>query len=223
MTNIVLSVRSDTFTSDCTLLNTVPPTSIRNLVHRNGEPFRLLESFKLLPGTEITVFGYTDVVNNNCTGAEIEVISISLGAIPAVTPEDTDGDLISDSLELLFFAGLGQDGAGDFDGDGFSNLQEILDGSDPGDKFSKGVSPISLAPPKVELVLTPGGDLKLKWKWPSKYANKIKFVVQSSTDLNDSFSNFVLFPVPIGEDTYEVSLPKPSDKTRFYLVKMQLP
>ncbi|WP_428623320.1 putative Ig domain-containing protein [Sedimenticola sp.] len=44
---------------------------------------------------------------------------------------DTDGDGMADAWELAHFGNLDRDGTGDFDGDGTSDLQEYLDGSDP--------------------------------------------------------------------------------------------
>jgi hypothetical protein len=44
---------------------------------------------------------------------------------------DTDGDGLSDAWELEHFGNLSRNGTGDLDGDGISDYQEYLDGSDP--------------------------------------------------------------------------------------------
>ncbi len=44
---------------------------------------------------------------------------------------DTDGDGLDDDWERQHFGSLDRDGTGDFDGDGISDLQEYLDGTDP--------------------------------------------------------------------------------------------
>jgi hypothetical protein len=44
---------------------------------------------------------------------------------------DTDCDGLPDAWELAFFGNLNQTGSDDPDGDGFTNLQEYLAGSDP--------------------------------------------------------------------------------------------
>jgi len=44
---------------------------------------------------------------------------------------DSDNDGLDDEWEMLHFGNLSQDGSGDFDGDGISNLQEFLDQTDP--------------------------------------------------------------------------------------------
>jgi Tol biopolymer transport system component len=44
---------------------------------------------------------------------------------------DTDGDGMDDDWEVAFFGSFSRDGAGDFDVDGMSDLQEFLAGTDP--------------------------------------------------------------------------------------------
>jgi len=44
---------------------------------------------------------------------------------------DTDGDGMDDNWELQYFQTLARDGSGDFDGDGMTDLQEYLAGTDP--------------------------------------------------------------------------------------------
>jgi hypothetical protein len=53
-----------------------------------------------------------------------------------VTGNDTDGDGMDDTWETASFGGLGETGAGDFDGDGTTNLVEFLIGLDPTDGSS---------------------------------------------------------------------------------------
>jgi hypothetical protein len=51
-------------------------------------------------------------------------------------PGDVDGDGLPDAWEMANFGNLGQTAAGDFDGDGFSNLAEFTAGSDPKNALS---------------------------------------------------------------------------------------
>lgn len=50
--------------------------------------------------------------------------------------DDSDGDGLPDTWELLFFGGFGRDGSGDFDGDGFTDAEEFAAGTDPTDPTS---------------------------------------------------------------------------------------
>lgn len=63
---------------------------------------------------------------------------------------DTDADGIPDALELASFGTLDTNGGSDPDGDGFSNLQEVLAGTDPADPASR--------PPGTAVKLVPLDD-----------------------------------------------------------------
>jgi len=60
----------------------------------------------------------------------------SVTSAPAVLILDSDADGMGDSWETANFGNRNQLAAGDFDGDGASNLQEFQDGSDPTDSNS---------------------------------------------------------------------------------------
>ncbi|MCF6256781.1 MAG: putative Ig domain-containing protein [Gammaproteobacteria bacterium] len=57
--------------------------------------------------------------------------SIRVATIRVNPAWDTDGDGMDDDWERQHFGNLDRDGMGDFDGDGISDLQEFLDGTDP--------------------------------------------------------------------------------------------
>nr|WP_305793244.1 Ig-like domain-containing protein [Sedimenticola hydrogenitrophicus] len=59
-------------------------------------------------------------------------LSATQTATLTVNPQwDTDGDGMADAWEIAHFGNLDRDGTGDLDGDGITDLQEYLDGSDP--------------------------------------------------------------------------------------------
>jgi hypothetical protein len=60
----------------------------------------------------------------------------SITSAPAALLLDGDGDGLPDSWEQTYFGGLNQKPTGDFDGDGVSNLDEYLDGTNPADSAS---------------------------------------------------------------------------------------
>src|SRR5206468_10404748 len=49
---------------------------------------------------------------------------------------DTDADGLDDDWEMAYFDTLSRDGTGDFDGDGWTDLQEFRGGTDPTDRGS---------------------------------------------------------------------------------------
>ncbi|HYG22076.1 MAG TPA: hypothetical protein VEH04_04775 [Verrucomicrobiae bacterium] len=78
-------------------------------------------------------------VNANSQGEFRVVLTNPSGSVtsaPAFLIIDSDADGLGDSWETTQFGGLSQVAAGDFDGDGASNLQEFQDGSNPGNSNS---------------------------------------------------------------------------------------
>jgi hypothetical protein len=68
------------------------------------------------------------------------VLSRGADSVPSASAAlmiDSDGDGLPDSWELAHFGNLNQTTTGDFDGDGVSNLQEFLDGTDPANAASR--------------------------------------------------------------------------------------
>jgi hypothetical protein len=218
---LLLKVRPDSFAGTCTLLDKLDMTATWALYHNNGDPLRLLEAFELRPGSVVSVTGFTDI-SSACGGNGIEVIAMNLVSVPPNTALDTDGDLLLDSLELLLFGSLSQNGSGDFDGDGFSNLQEILDGTDPLNGASKGGTIVQLTPPAVELKLNPLGQLKLQWEWPAAYSDELQFNAFGTPALGVPFVQVPASPVYLGNNTFEATLPAPAGNTYFYQLNLKL-
>lgn len=58
-------------------------------------------------------------------------------------PNDTDKDGLPDDWEMQYFGSLSQDGTGDFDGDGYSDLEEYENSTDPADPNDTPVTQIT--------------------------------------------------------------------------------
>jgi hypothetical protein len=65
------------------------------------------------------------------TASDGELSTSRTATITVYDIGDTDMDGMLDSWEMTYFGTLDRDGTGDYDGDGISDLQEFLDGTDP--------------------------------------------------------------------------------------------
>ena len=89
------------------------------------------------PGTGVAVFSWTPSVGQagNYTityTASDGVLKATRTATIKVNPAgDTDGDGMDDAWEMQNFGTLDRDGTGDLNGNGISDLQEFLNGTDP--------------------------------------------------------------------------------------------
>ena len=83
---------------------------------------------------------------------------------------DSDGNLLIDSWELLFLGMLGSDPFGDDDKDGYSNLQEMMEGTDPHD--TAGAPPVPVAKlnvPVLNIEQPAAGAVTLAWQRTTEF------------------------------------------------------
>jgi len=133
-----------------------------------------------------------------------DLLALNLSS-PAIV--DTDGDGMDDGWEIQYFGTLARDGSSDFDGDGASDLNEFLTGTDPTD-------PGSFL--HIELFSSATSEHGPILSWPAAF-NK-NYQVQFKNSLSDSAwlnldSSFVL----IGARAYAAD-PNPGASQRFYRV-----
>ena len=215
-TNLTLRVRPDSFSSDgCSVLETAGG-ALMALVLPDGTAYKFPEAFMLAPQSVVDVVAYTDLAPS-CGAQTLDVITLTVTALPAVSSTDLDGDLMSDAWEALFLA---YDPNADADGDGASNLQEFLDGTDPLNQFSAGV-PADMSPPQIVLEAL-AGDLKLSWHWPELYASKMNFALLSTEGLNQAFA---ATPAPLqtlGGGNFQIVLPSSGGPAKFYRLQLSL-
>jgi hypothetical protein len=94
-------------------------------------------------GSNSANFDLTILDDLDIDGTRTVTINASVaGVVPAnetidiLDNDDTDIDSLPDWWEIQYFGNLKQDGTGDFDGDGFTNLREYRERSDPTDSNS---------------------------------------------------------------------------------------
>ena len=146
--------------------------------------------------------GYQDIHIRNTTGGANYPVALNayvLRTVPSGNDSDTDG--MDDTWETTHFGDLNQAAAGDYDGDGTSNLTEFRLGLIPNNGSSVFAVSMSAA-----------GHLQ----WPS--AVGVTFTVQRSTTLG-SWTNIATVPGTAGTASYTDPAP-PSGKA-FYRILLE--
>lgn len=180
-----------------------------------------IEAFTLPAGTRLTATGYEDVFGPNGEPA-LEVIALNLSGLPAGEALDSEPNLLPDSWELVFFGQTGQDPLADSDADGYSNLQELLLGTDPNDGFNApGVPAVNLGAPILEAEIE-DGMLKIVWQYPPPYDAELAFEVSFTPSLDVPWVVLDLPITPLGNGTYQVLVPA-DGATGFYWVTLVNP
>jgi hypothetical protein len=224
VTNMTLRIRPDTFAGQCTTVETADLSATPvNLFAPGGGPFDFPDTFTLLPGSVVQIIGHPDVLSSTCGGLNVEVLDISLAAIPSSSDGDADGNLLVDSWEKLFLGMLGSDPFGDEDGDGYTNLQEMLDGSDPDDGL--GIPPVPIAAlnlPTLAIESSPEGEVMLQWFWPEAYMSKVQFQILSTQDLSLAPTPEVITPLHQGGGIFRATVANPGTGTQFFQVALRL-
>lgn len=219
---VQLVVRPDSFSGECTLMDTLNGLATWSLFHANGEAYGALETFDLLPGAEVQVSGYTDAGLGGCGFSGIEIDTIRLQLVPAASTYDLNGNLLIDSWEQVFFGGT-VNPFDDDDGDLFTNVQEMFEGSDPNDALGQpGVPVAALAPPVLQIEIQPNNGVRLTWMWPLAYANQIQVQMLSKPTLSDPFDTTPLTPIHIGGDEFEVVVADPGTAAYFFQFALKL-
>lgn len=223
--NLVVEVTSIASGAPTTfqVLGTATPVT---LWKSGGLPFVLPTSINLVPGSQLAVFGFPDVPEVPGT-LGVEVINLVLASVPVISATDLDGDLLLDAWENVFLGGAGGDAFGDTDGDGYSDLQEMLAGTDPGNASNlPAVPPVNFSNPVAKLEPS-GNQLKIVFNWPAGYAGFFNFGVTSTDELGGAFVPLSATPaVQRVGDTFEVALTPPDgqwgDPHRFFILNVGL-
>jgi hypothetical protein len=211
-------VEADSFVGAChrvTLLGSDHPV---NLFSAPGIPYTPPIGFTLLPGTKAMVTGYTDLAGA-CAGTQLELIDIMVLEFPPVPVVDLNQNLLPDDWEWVFL--LGEGGPfDDNDWDGVSNLQELLDGTDPMDPESKGMLAFDLSPPPMQVFASGDDGVILFWDFPAEYVDAFHWILETSDDLLDWTERLDAVVLEVEPGFYGIFLPEETEG--FYLVRMVL-
>jgi hypothetical protein len=224
-TNVLLAFRADTLGGPCRILDRADGSGTVVLLDAGGRPFGIPNSFQLLLGSLVEIAGYTDVSNLNCAFPAIEVTSGLLCTVPIATDSDGDGNLLIDTWEKKFFGSLGVASPfADDDGDGYSNLQEMLEGSDPRDSYGRpSVSPVSFHAPSLAFEEV-GGQVELHFQWPAAYIAKFGFAVRHTATLDGPFVDLPsIGPTHVAGDEFKMTVAFPATPQHFYYLTISLP
>lgn len=195
-----------------------------SLVDENGETFQMGRAFPLTTGSVFAVRGY-EVPTSMYSERTLEVIDApELVYLSHESTIDADGDLIPDTLEALA-PSLSFDPLGDSDGDGYSDLQEMLHGSDPHlagsyPMESGSAAPVdALQPPTLAISAATGYGL-IDFDYPASYVDHIAFDLYQSSDLQ-TFTYTGSSAEYLGNGSFQLSIPLSDDKT-FYRLRLRL-
>jgi hypothetical protein len=183
--SLQLVIVSDSYSQDSPIvLEEISSTDRYRLFDADGRPFPLPSLFRLPEGTQIDVTGFPDGQFPGGDGTGIEVISVEVSAIGVGGGADTDGDLLGDQFKYEYFGTEVIDAFQDPDGDGYSTLQEALEGTDPLDSGDFPAVPAEdLRPPEIDLTIEQSRTL-VTFEFPLGYDHRIGFALESSTSMN---------------------------------------
>jgi hypothetical protein len=221
-TSGVFVVDNATFSGPVPIVREINTLAPHMLLQGNGEPWPLAQFAPLTPGAELTVTGFSDVTSPHAPSA-IEVISLSLTKLPAKTTADSNNNLLGDDWEELF-PQLGGNPYADSDSDGFSDLQEYFDGTDPGDPLSIGPnSPAPLGPPALVISNAAApGTFRIEFQYPPAYAGKINFLLQQSINLAAGFADTGASATHLGGGSFQINVATAAAPSKFWRIRLGL-
>lgn len=203
-----------------------PSTQQRySLVEPDGDAFGLSLALAVPSNSTIHVDGFLNGPDSR-RGAnfEVEVVSLTVTALPAHSPTDQNANLLPDAYELLVFGTAGAAPERDTDSDGASDLQEYLENTDPTDTTSTpSFSTPALGVPDV-VITVEGTALAVSWDVPARYQSRFEFTLETTDDLKNTPFAAHASAVAIGTgDTMRCDLLRdPEGTKRFYRVRTAL-
>ena len=225
--NHLVRLRSTECSPGTTLVDEVVSGVPHVLLDAAGLPFTLPQAFALLAGSDMLVQAYTDAepapqVSSGCVTNPIEVITVALLATPVASDPDTDGNLLIDSWERAFFGGRASAFA-DSDGDGYQDLQEMFEGTDPQDALNiPGVAAVVFERPRMRAVRLPNSLIAVRWTWPAPYMDDLVFALRVSGSLTLPFGDVAVAATRNGDEFTVLIDPASLPSTGFYSLVVRL-
>lgn len=177
------------------------------------------------PGTQMTVMGLRAFVTPQGFDDALEVRSATVSTLPAQTVTDVDGNGLDDAWERAVLGRIGGNAAvADSDGDTFSDLQEMLEGTNAGDGSSVPAgSPFPIPLPAGAQGTSPPsgpGQLVIEIQFPSAYANQVKVEIFATVDLkNPSWTSTGVLASPVSANLWRATVTQ-SGSRRFYIARV---
>jgi hypothetical protein len=181
-----LLVRADSAGLNCSIFDRIALGTTTALIDASGRPYRFPNSFHVVPGLAVRVLGFADAQASACANETLEVVRVGsesqthVTSVPLPSASDSDGNLLDDAWELLFFGALGNDPFADLGG-GHTLLQSYLDGGDP--LLFVNYPPANLALPAVQIAAVNETTVQLTWQFPAAYADALDFTLQATPTL----------------------------------------
>lgn len=185
-----------------------------------------LAALNPVAGTRFSVTGLRSLTIPAGFDDAVDVITGTLATLPAPTVVDADGNGLDDAWERAVLGRLGgNSAANDSDGDGFSDMQEMLEGTNALDAASV---PATAAFPTVLPAAANGqqppgggaGQIVLQVAFPSVYADRVRLEVFANVDLlSTSWTPTGVSATPVGPNLWEATLTQSGDR-RFYIVRV---
>jgi len=191
------------------------------LVDKSGELFPLPENFPLAEGSAFDVTGYV-LPDNDAGERVIEVVSLLLTYLPRSAVLDRDKDLLDDRWELTFLRSMDGEAFGDPDKDGYNNVEEFIQGTDPNsyeDTPGANGTKMNLA---LRIEMTDDGRIRLRLPIGSVFLDDFDFNPISSDHPGRSFNQEVPVDSYVEGEDQVIIMDKEVFRTGFYRIALNL-
>ena len=193
------------------------------LINAQGDSYPLPRTFSLTDAMQIRVTGFSDR-SRDCADITLEVIELQFTSFISKSSQDIDGNLLLDHWERLHHGQLGASHLANSDGDAYSDLQEMLEGSDPGDPLSiPAVPAVSFDLPELTVTHPAGQATRISWNWPAAYQGDFEFFLERTSTLTNSFAPSAASGGASGNEMH-LDIPEllPQPDTEFYRIGIRL-